>query len=663
MPNFYGNESQNYAGRIPVVPLPYAEKTSAIKRELMVDYNDGNIYVVKDDGTIVDITKNMATLIQNINSSNTTVEIEGLGTILLKDLLQLLYDSNLDIEFTEEVATYLPTNKQFDFQSIQLKDNYIQLFNFDRADTNTVPVKVGEYIVWKKLAENSSGEMEQLPTQGDNATIEYHDDKLQIKDFDIADNGTILLKDDNRVYWVSKQVLAAMLTDGAIGLTEQEREDINNGISTNAANIGLLQTRVQQTENDIGSNTNSINTIVDAISSNVAETQAVAANVSTLGNSLAATSNSLSNNIAVTESHTTAINELETNVDTNTESIEALNTSTTEHEANTDIHSGFVFVSDPEHTAERTTGVTYGNVDEINNALFTMENNEGAPKYPRANIKNITDGNDNMIAYNGIAYTAVVSKASNIISITAPSDAVKIRFTPAFDYTPSMLFKLNDTDIDLVGIGGRVVTYGWSAGENVEMYHYNDKLILANDRIPDLDDTTVDNITFVLDNAKPGDMLRVNPNGTISTFTPEVLHIYEAGQKRNLELQYINNSDDATTIGNAADTVLSLSVHANGEENMSAVVYTIRDINLTGYSSLLLKYKNGATSAPDSGSISVYDKSGNLAQTYNLLYSAGQVTFNIELVNEGMGLSDIEIRLGGSGSDAPELNIFDIRAV
>ncbi len=40
--------------RYPVIALDYAEKDKAVKKELLVDYNTGNIYVVSaTDKTII----------------------------------------------------------------------------------------------------------------------------------------------------------------------------------------------------------------------------------------------------------------------------------------------------------------------------------------------------------------------------------------------------------------------------------------------------------------------------------------------------------------------------------------------------------------------------------------------------------------------------------
>lgn len=87
--------------RIPVIPLPYKDKSAAVQKELLIDYGDGvdfpNLYVVDmyDRNKIWDITEGIRQSIQHSSGDNFTIEIDGLGTIELGDILNLLYTISL----------------------------------------------------------------------------------------------------------------------------------------------------------------------------------------------------------------------------------------------------------------------------------------------------------------------------------------------------------------------------------------------------------------------------------------------------------------------------------------------------------------------------------------------------------------------------------------
>ena len=45
--------------RVPTRPLSYANKDMAYRKELMIDYTNGLIYVVDENGTIIDVTQSV----------------------------------------------------------------------------------------------------------------------------------------------------------------------------------------------------------------------------------------------------------------------------------------------------------------------------------------------------------------------------------------------------------------------------------------------------------------------------------------------------------------------------------------------------------------------------------------------------------------------------
>lgn len=70
-------------GRVPCVPLSYENKDLARPKELIVDYKIGNVYIKKEDGTLVDISASIKeTILDHIQndpefSNNITITIDG----------------------------------------------------------------------------------------------------------------------------------------------------------------------------------------------------------------------------------------------------------------------------------------------------------------------------------------------------------------------------------------------------------------------------------------------------------------------------------------------------------------------------------------------------------------------------------------------------------
>ena len=103
-----------FNARIPVIPLPYTDKNLAVEKEVIIKYGNGdeypNIYIVddKDRTKLWDITEGIRLSIQSSSGDNFTIEIEGLGTIELGDILNLLYS----ISLTHDEAWSIDTIKK-----------------------------------------------------------------------------------------------------------------------------------------------------------------------------------------------------------------------------------------------------------------------------------------------------------------------------------------------------------------------------------------------------------------------------------------------------------------------------------------------------------------------------------------------------------------------
>lgn len=100
-----------FNARIPVIPLPYTDKELAVEKEVIIKYGSGdeypNIYIVDeyDRTKLWDITAGIQASIQHSSGDNFTIEIEGLGTIALGDILNLLYSISLTHDEAWSVET------------------------------------------------------------------------------------------------------------------------------------------------------------------------------------------------------------------------------------------------------------------------------------------------------------------------------------------------------------------------------------------------------------------------------------------------------------------------------------------------------------------------------------------------------------------------------
>lgn len=225
--NYYGT-GINDSARIPIQPLPYENKALAENKELLVDYNNGNLYVISD-GKEIDITANIINLINSGNTSNSEVTIDGLGTVKLARLLELLWENRITFSSSEQTSIYLPKGKQVDFKSISIKDSIIQISNFDNADNNSIPIKIGNNIYWRKAATANSTELD--PVQGDGNSIDYKNGVLTIVGFNEAHSNQVLAKIDGKVKFIN------INPDGSFGMTDEEKVQLTD----NTTDISTLK--------------------------------------------------------------------------------------------------------------------------------------------------------------------------------------------------------------------------------------------------------------------------------------------------------------------------------------------------------------------------------------------------------------------------------------
>lgn len=131
--------------RIPIIPLDYTEKELALKKELILDYDNYRIYVVdsEDRNIIHDLTQVLIDeYLTNIDGDNVWVTIEGIeGKVNLSQILSDLYKSKIEVVNTLPAELMTPTNIRFDHKSVTVEDNTISIYGFKHAKPLSTPRK------------------------------------------------------------------------------------------------------------------------------------------------------------------------------------------------------------------------------------------------------------------------------------------------------------------------------------------------------------------------------------------------------------------------------------------------------------------------------------------------------------------------------------------
>ena len=136
-------------GRVPIIALDYSQRHLRRYRELMIDYTNGELYVVSatDRDIIFSVTDTIMNEVSNgIVGNNIVVNIEGVGEVNLVDFLEQMRTSTITIETTNS-GDFIPS-LMYDNNSISVVDNKVQVTGFDRAQDGMIPQMKGGRIVW-----------------------------------------------------------------------------------------------------------------------------------------------------------------------------------------------------------------------------------------------------------------------------------------------------------------------------------------------------------------------------------------------------------------------------------------------------------------------------------------------------------------------------------
>lgn len=268
MDRFYRN-TENFSTRIPVQPLPYENKALATERELIVNYNDGSMYIVSENGELIDITAKLSEQIKNANASNSDITIEGLGTIKLARLLQLLWENRIQFTTKEGISACIPKGINADFKSVEVKDNTLQIANYEDASDNTIPVKVNGRLYWRKAASADSTDLSYVQPDGDSIILK--DGVFTLAGFDSATDSQVPVKINGKLSFIN------INDNGSFGMTEEEREHLEentsaiSSINRNIKDITITIEELKSLCEDDNTNVENMMTLYTSLSTEIDE--------------------------------------------------------------------------------------------------------------------------------------------------------------------------------------------------------------------------------------------------------------------------------------------------------------------------------------------------------------------------------------------------------
>jgi len=180
--------------RYPVIALDYSEKDKAVPKELLVDYTNGNIYIVSatDKSVIFNITQKILEQISDLSAENLTVEIQGLGAVNLTEFLNQMY---IDVNNTVQIKdpgngfSYIIKDNAIDMRSLRIFNGNIQVDNYASADVLAIAQKTATGIRWMPMSELIGS----LPNSGVGSGYDAVDGDLKIVPVLTASNNKIYL--------------------------------------------------------------------------------------------------------------------------------------------------------------------------------------------------------------------------------------------------------------------------------------------------------------------------------------------------------------------------------------------------------------------------------------------------------------------------------------
>lgn len=150
--------------RSPIIPLDFDFNVRAVRKELMIDYQKGDIYVVSadDPNDFICITNKIKNAILSIiyggnnditDISNCQIIIEGIGTYLVRDFLKIIWNNQIDAIPSPDINSVALRTHYYDQLSVGVQNNKVSLVGFEGSPNNYVPIKRGGMLQWLPLSE------------------------------------------------------------------------------------------------------------------------------------------------------------------------------------------------------------------------------------------------------------------------------------------------------------------------------------------------------------------------------------------------------------------------------------------------------------------------------------------------------------------------------
>ena len=177
--------------RTPIIPLTYDQQARAVEREILIDYDRGEIWVVSptDKSKLINITAKIKQAVTNYIDSyagsqitditHTYVIIKGVGRINTAEFLEFLAKNTIHGFPANDKGPMALTRLVYDNESILALKNKVVVAGFPDAGENYVPTKKNGTIVWVPISNLPTPEG-YTPNKYDVSNIEPINNILQL---------------------------------------------------------------------------------------------------------------------------------------------------------------------------------------------------------------------------------------------------------------------------------------------------------------------------------------------------------------------------------------------------------------------------------------------------------------------------------------------------
>lgn len=151
--------------RTPIIPLDFQQQARAVTREVIIDYDKGEIYAVDpiDNKKLINLTNRIKQEVFNYleklqgnqitDITNTYVTIEDVGRVNIADFLKFLSEyGGVDAFPVNNGEPLALRGLRYDNASIVTYSDRVAVAGFDEAGNNYVPVKKNGTIQWTPIS-------------------------------------------------------------------------------------------------------------------------------------------------------------------------------------------------------------------------------------------------------------------------------------------------------------------------------------------------------------------------------------------------------------------------------------------------------------------------------------------------------------------------------